>query len=182
MAIEMSEESRQRLEEMEKHSRFPSGVGRIDRGECPQGAGSPMACMFCPYGHMLECHYPLTCEEAECSHYQAELEAEGYPPDEPDTWEEFKREDRLLTVKRVDAIMQKYKGLPIHKGFAAGLNDCLIEQRELTASIVRAEILHFIEKYFVITVEPDGVQVYHIDDKEWQALKARVLKQGRGVK
>ena len=30
-----------------------------------------MAAMFCPYGHMLECHYPHTCEEAECQHYQA---------------------------------------------------------------------------------------------------------------
>lgn len=33
-------------------------------------------CMFCSYGHMLECHYPLTCEEAECDHYKAELEEE----------------------------------------------------------------------------------------------------------
>jgi len=29
---------------------------------------TPMQAMFCPYGHMLECHRPLTCEEAECSH------------------------------------------------------------------------------------------------------------------
>ena len=27
-----------------------------------------------PYGHMTECHYPLTCEEARCSHYLQELE------------------------------------------------------------------------------------------------------------
>jgi len=27
-----------------------------------------LAAMFCTYGHMLECHYPQTCSEAECSH------------------------------------------------------------------------------------------------------------------
>lgn len=31
-------------------------------------AGSPG--MFCPTGHMLECHYPLTCEAAGCGHLQ----------------------------------------------------------------------------------------------------------------
>jgi len=35
-----------------------------------------VACMYCPYGHMLECHYPLTCDEAECDHYKAEMEEE----------------------------------------------------------------------------------------------------------
>ena len=45
---------------------------------CP----NPMAPMFCPYGHMLECHYPMTCSEAECSHYEREIAAEGYAIDE----------------------------------------------------------------------------------------------------
>ncbi len=27
-----------------------------------------MAAFFCSYGHMLECHFPMTCEEADCSH------------------------------------------------------------------------------------------------------------------
>jgi hypothetical protein len=36
----------------------------------------PMAPTFCPYGHMLECHYPHTCEEAGCSHYQRAMEEE----------------------------------------------------------------------------------------------------------
>jgi len=36
-----------------------------------------MRCMFCSYGHMLECHYPLTCEGAECDHYLGEIESEG---------------------------------------------------------------------------------------------------------
>lgn len=52
------------------------GITKIANGECPTDALSPMACNFCPYGHMLDCHYPQTCEEAKCSHYQQEMEAE----------------------------------------------------------------------------------------------------------
>ena len=26
-------------------------------------------CMFCPYGHMTECHYPHTCHSKYCKHY-----------------------------------------------------------------------------------------------------------------
>lgn len=51
---------------------YPAGVELIESGGCPLGAGSPMACMFCCYGHMLECHYPMDCAEANCSHYQTE--------------------------------------------------------------------------------------------------------------
>jgi hypothetical protein len=31
---------------------------------CPDA----MAAMFCPHGHMLECHFPLDCNQAQCSH------------------------------------------------------------------------------------------------------------------
>jgi hypothetical protein len=31
---------------------------------CP----TPMHAMFCSFGHMLECHYPMTCTEAQCNH------------------------------------------------------------------------------------------------------------------
>lgn len=37
---------------------------------CP----NPMAAMFCMTGHMLECHYPMSCSEAECSHWAVEME------------------------------------------------------------------------------------------------------------
>jgi hypothetical protein len=70
----MDNESQKVIEELEKHSRFPTGTGKIERDECEMGAISPVSCMFCPYGHMLECHYPFTCDEAECSHYQEEME------------------------------------------------------------------------------------------------------------
>jgi hypothetical protein len=69
----MDLESRKHIKKIEKNSRFPTGVGRIERNECPSGAFNPMVCMTCSYGHMLECHYPYTCEEAECSHYRREL-------------------------------------------------------------------------------------------------------------
>ena len=49
------------------------GAVRTSTGQCPIGGTSPMACMFCHYGHMTDCHYPATCEEADCSHHQEEL-------------------------------------------------------------------------------------------------------------
>ena len=60
---------REVLTEIEAHSRFPTGIGRIERGECPMKRESVAACMVCSYGHMLECHYPQLCAEARCSHY-----------------------------------------------------------------------------------------------------------------
>lgn len=50
------------------------GAVKTSTGQCPLGGAGAMACMFCHFGHMTECHYPLTCEEADCSHYQAETE------------------------------------------------------------------------------------------------------------
>jgi hypothetical protein len=29
---------------------------------------NPMQAFFCPFGHMLECHYPYECQQAACSH------------------------------------------------------------------------------------------------------------------
>jgi hypothetical protein len=62
------------IEEAEKELGHPTGVGKIQRGECPLHTWSPIGCTFCRYGHMLECHYPHTCEEARCSHYIVEEE------------------------------------------------------------------------------------------------------------
>jgi hypothetical protein len=31
-----------------------------------------MQAFFCSEGHLTECHVGMTCEEAECSHYEAE--------------------------------------------------------------------------------------------------------------
>lgn len=72
----MDAKSRKNIEEIETTSRYPTGIGRIDRGECPRGALSPAACMLCDCGHMLECHFPNTCEEAECDHYKDALKLE----------------------------------------------------------------------------------------------------------
>jgi hypothetical protein len=41
---------------------------------CP----SPVQVMVCPYGHLLECHYQMTCEQAECGHYKAATEEDDF--------------------------------------------------------------------------------------------------------
>lgn len=56
---------------------YPAGLELIQAGKCPVGGRNPMACMFCTFGHMTECHYPKNCADAECSHYQREVAAEG---------------------------------------------------------------------------------------------------------
>ena len=55
----------------------PRGVDLIAAGKCPYGAISPVACMFCQEGHILDCHAGKTCQEARCSHYLAEVEMIG---------------------------------------------------------------------------------------------------------
>jgi len=60
---------------------YPAGLTLIQTGECPIGAIHPMACWTCPYGHATECHHPMGCEEAQCSHYRADEDAEA-PLDE----------------------------------------------------------------------------------------------------
>ena len=63
-------------EKIPKEFRERMGAWKTLHGECELGKANPMACMFCSFGHMTECHYPHTCEEAECSHYQREMEEE----------------------------------------------------------------------------------------------------------
>lgn len=50
--------------------KYEPGIVKIKAGECPLHGTSPMACQFCPVGHMTECHYPLTCIQAKCSHLE----------------------------------------------------------------------------------------------------------------
>lgn len=40
---------------------------------CPRAIDA----MLCRFGHMLECHYPLTCEQANCSHVQRRIAVEA---------------------------------------------------------------------------------------------------------
>jgi len=69
----LSQQSKDNIAQAEAELGHATGIGRIDRFECPLDAVSPAACMFCSYGHMLECHYPKTCKEANCSHYQTAM-------------------------------------------------------------------------------------------------------------
>lgn len=54
--------------------KYEPGIARIAAGECPRNGQSPVACQFCPVGHMLECHHPLSCEQANCSHLSRYME------------------------------------------------------------------------------------------------------------
>jgi len=63
---------------------YKSGIEKVRSGECPRKALSPMGCMFCEFGHMMECHFPMNCEEANCSHYQ---ELTNDMPDDDDFYE-----------------------------------------------------------------------------------------------
>lgn len=51
--------------------KYPPGFLKIRYGRCERKATTEAACMFCHGGHMLECHFPKTCEEANCSHLEA---------------------------------------------------------------------------------------------------------------
>ena len=59
------------IAELVKAPKFPPGVDVIQAGECPVGGVAPIACFFCPFGHMTECHYPQKCAEAQCGHFEA---------------------------------------------------------------------------------------------------------------
>ncbi len=50
------------------NGKYEPGLVRIKTGTCPMKGSNPMSCMFCPVGHMLECHWPNNCEKARCSH------------------------------------------------------------------------------------------------------------------
>lgn len=47
---------------------YVPGWLKIQYGRCPLHGISSMACFLCPGGHATECHYPLDCQEANCSH------------------------------------------------------------------------------------------------------------------
>jgi len=49
---------------------YQEGIKLIDLGLCPTHYNN---CMFCEFGHLTECHHPMNCEEAQCSHYQDDM-------------------------------------------------------------------------------------------------------------
>lgn len=58
---------------MTQPKQFTPGIDLIRDGMCPMSFTAPMACWFCAFGHATECHYPLRCADAECSHYKHQL-------------------------------------------------------------------------------------------------------------
>lgn len=55
---------------MNLDGKYEPGIVKIKTGTCPRGANQPMSCMFCPTGHLLECHEPMTCDQAKCNHLE----------------------------------------------------------------------------------------------------------------
>lgn len=51
------------------------GVKGNDKCVC----ATPLEAMACPWGHMTECHYPMDCEEAQCSHFLQSADPDFYP-------------------------------------------------------------------------------------------------------
>jgi hypothetical protein len=61
---EKAEKLKKQIEEIEQALGHPTGIGTIKRGECPRGKTATLDCFFCLCGHLLDCHWPKTCEEA----------------------------------------------------------------------------------------------------------------------
>lgn len=57
---------------------YKPGFDLIKSGKCPQGQRCPMACFLCQYGHITECHYPLNCDDAQCSHFEDNTQMQNY--------------------------------------------------------------------------------------------------------
>ncbi len=52
-------------------------AGNIDRNKYDScQCSTVMEATFCQTGHMLECHYPMTCSQARCIHYEKEADSE----------------------------------------------------------------------------------------------------------
>jgi len=50
--------------------KYEPGLVKTKTGTCPMNPNNihPLACMLCPCGHLLECHWPMDCKTSQCSH------------------------------------------------------------------------------------------------------------------
>ncbi len=62
-------------------NQFSDGAAERANPECV--CETTAAALLCRTGHLLECHYPKTCEEARCSHWQRNQEAAALAITEP---------------------------------------------------------------------------------------------------
>lgn len=87
---------------------------------CPCRESGGLSSMFCPTGHLLECHYPLGCDMAACGHlpryYEDMTEAEMASREEL-------AEGALRTLARADCpecqsagMLQVAQDLTLHDG------------------------------------------------------------------
>ncbi len=54
------------------------------------------------------------------------------------------------------------------------LEERLLEQAKISFKAGKQKAVEFIGSYLVTTVHPEG-NMHHIDDKEWQSVKLRLL-------
>jgi hypothetical protein len=59
---------------------YPAGFEKIKEGSCERGCKTESACGTCYCGHLCECHYPNTCDVADCDHYNEVLIQRGGCP------------------------------------------------------------------------------------------------------
>lgn len=75
-----------------RRPQFDVETGQIDPTtwpylKCPANNNEPVLpikCMFCPTGHMTECHYPETCSDGSCNHYGQDEDSEEHYYDDFD--------------------------------------------------------------------------------------------------
>ncbi len=66
----MTEATRECLRQLGELQGRPTGILRIEMGECPWGATAGISCVLCSSGHLMDCHFPQSCEEAQCEHWK----------------------------------------------------------------------------------------------------------------
>jgi len=58
---------------MIQKTRYPNGMSLVESGNAPCGAKDIGQCIQCTEGHATECHYGMTCLEADCEHYRTDI-------------------------------------------------------------------------------------------------------------
>lgn len=80
-------------------------------------------------------------------------------------------------VTITDSEMIKFKAI------AKAQLDAVLPAIDEARQVARAELLTQIERYFVNTIEPDGVIMHHIDDTEWKMkIRDKFLKDTKNGK
>ena len=83
------------------------------------------------------------------------------------------QDEGLLTEE--EAIKACKTGLPSNTPWRE-IAEAQHQKDEQKIGEAKKKVVDFIESYLVTTVHPEG-NMHHIDDKEWQSVKLRLLRQ-----